>query len=64
MTDLERLQELYSRVNVCPLGSGALAGNPFHIDREQLAQDLGFRSITENSLQAVSDRDYVGEFVW
>ncbi|XP_063613160.1 argininosuccinate lyase-like [Penaeus indicus] len=63
-TDLERLRELYSRVNICPLGSGALAGNPFCIDREQLAQDLGFKSITENSLQAVSDRDYVVEFLF
>ncbi|XP_042862647.1 argininosuccinate lyase-like [Penaeus japonicus] len=64
LTDLERLKQLYSRVNVCPLGSGALAGNPFSIDREQLAQDLGFRGITQNSLQAVSDRDYVVEFLF
>lgn len=62
--DLERLRGLYSRVNVCPLGSGALAGNPFHIDRESLAQDLGFQAITKNSLHAVGDRDFVVEYMF
>lgn len=61
--DLERLPGLYARVNVCPLGSGALAGNPFHVDRENLARDLGFQSVTKNSLNAVGDRDFVGMYV-
>lgn len=47
-----------------PLGSGAIAGNPFEIDRHELAADLGFRNITMNSMQAVSDRDFVGKFVF
>lgn len=61
--DLERLRGLYTRVNVCPLGSGALAGNPFKIDRETLAQDLGFQTVTKNSLHAVGDRDFVGVYI-
>lgn len=44
-----------------PLGSGAIAGNPFDIDREKLAKILGFKSATKNSMNAVSDRDFVGE---
>lgn len=44
-----------------PLGSGALAGNPFTIDRNVLARNLEFEGITPNSLQAVGDRDYIGE---
>lgn len=44
-----------------PLGSGALAGNPFCIDRIKLAQDLGFETITQNSMQAVGDRDFIGK---
>jgi argininosuccinate lyase len=44
-----------------PLGSGAIAGNPFDINREKLAQILGFQSITRNSMNAVSDRDFVGK---
>jgi argininosuccinate lyase len=63
MRDLERLRELASRVNVCPLGSGALAGCPFPIDREALAADLGFWSVSPNSLDAVSDRDFIVEFL-
>lgn len=51
------------RVDVMPLGSGALAGNPFNIDREKLAHILGFRSVTKNSMNAVSDRDFVGRFL-
>lgn len=43
-----------------PLGSGALAGNPFNIDRLQLAANLGFSKVTSNSMQAVSDRDFIG----
>lgn len=61
--DYERLIGVASRVNVCPLGAGALAGNPFAIDRSALAETLNFDSISENSLDAVSDRDYVVEFL-
>ncbi|XP_052802111.1 argininosuccinate lyase-like [Mya arenaria] len=61
--DHERLLEQARRVDVCPLGSGALAGNPFNIDRQALASDLGFSGITNNSLDAVSDRDFVAEFL-
>jgi argininosuccinate lyase len=57
--DLESLQAVRERVNTSPLGVGALAGNPFGIDREFLAKDLGFTSIYPNSLAAVSDRDFV-----
>lgn len=61
--DLERLLQLRARVNRSPLGSGALAGNPFNVDREFIAQDLGFESCLENSLSAVADRDFVAEFL-
>ena len=47
-----------------PLGSGALAGNPFNVDRQFLASELGFEGIIENSLVAVSDRDFVTEFLF
>ncbi len=60
--DAERLDELTKRVNISPLGNGALAGNPFGIDRHALATDLGFIGITENSLDGVSDRDFIAEF--
>ena len=61
--DMERLKQLTKRVNVCPLGSGALAGHPFGLDRATLANDLGFNSISLNSLDATSDRDFVAEFM-
>ncbi len=61
MRDRERLAELRERVAVCPLGSGALAGTPYPIDRATLARSLGFRRPTENSLDAVEDRDVVVE---
>lgn len=60
-SDLERLRQLYKRVNQCPLGSGALAGNPFEVDREFLAKELGFDGVIGNSLVGVSDRDFVLE---
>lgn len=44
-----------------PLGSGAIAGNPFGIDRIALAKNLGFKAVTENSMQAVGDRDFIGK---
>ncbi|KAL3857733.1 hypothetical protein ACJMK2_012373 [Sinanodonta woodiana] len=61
--DLERLSGVIKRVNICPLGSGALAGNPFGVDRTQLAKDMFFSDATGNSLDAVSDRDFVVEFL-
>lgn len=62
--DAERLDDLARRVNVMPLGNGALAGNPFPIDRRKLAENLGFAEITPNSLDGVSDRDFVAEFLF
>jgi argininosuccinate lyase len=62
-SDLERLISLQPRISVLPLGSGALAGNPFLLDREFLAKELGFSSIAENSLYGVGDRDFVVEFL-
>ncbi|KIM24023.1 hypothetical protein M408DRAFT_332073 [Serendipita vermifera MAFF 305830] len=62
-SDLQRLQELVPRISVLPLGSGPLAGNPFLVDREFLAKELGFQSIAENSMWGVADRDFVAEFL-
>lgn len=59
--DVLRLNEARSRINICPLGSAALAGSSFPINRENLAMSLGFESISRNSLDAVSDRDFVIE---
>lgn len=61
--DRERLDEVWRRVNVLPLGSAALAGTAYEIDRESVAQELGFEGVTANSLDAVSDRDFAIEFV-
>lgn len=61
LSDLQRLREVKKRVNRCPLGSGALAGNPFDVDREFLAKELGFEGVIGNSLYAVGDRDFVIE---
>jgi argininosuccinate lyase len=60
--DRERLNGARSRVNQSPLGSGALAGTGFALDREKVARRLGFDGISENSLDGVSDRDFVIEF--
>jgi len=60
--DAERLIECRKRVNCMPLGSAALAGTSFPIDRAYTAELLGFQSIADNSLDAVSDRDFVIEF--
>ncbi|HHW23597.1 MAG TPA: argininosuccinate lyase [Clostridiaceae bacterium] len=59
--DLERLEDCVGRMNVMPLGSGALAGTTYPIDRYMVARELGFDRITENSIDAVSDRDFVIE---
>lgn len=61
--DRERLIEVRRRVNVLPLGSAALAGTSFPIDREALATALGFEGVSRNSLDAVSDRDFCVEFL-
>ncbi len=57
--DVERLREARRRVDVLPLGSGALAGSGVEVDREFLARELGFSRISENSLDAVSERDFM-----
>ena len=61
--DKERFKESFKRINKSPLGAGALAGTTFPIDRELSAELLGFTSIYENSLDAVSDRDFIVEFL-
>ena len=61
--DAERLMDSYKRINVLPLGAGALAGTTFPIDRHFVAEQLGFDRIYENSLDAVSDRDFIVEFL-
>ncbi len=61
--DLERLVDSYKRVNVCPLGAGAIAGTTFPIDRQYVAKKLGFTRVYDNSMDAVSDRDYLVEFL-
>lgn len=61
--DSERLQQIRERVNVSPLGAGALAGTTFPIDRHYTAELLGFREPYRNSLDAVSDRDFAIEFL-
>ncbi len=59
--DIMRLDDTYDRCNVMPLGSGALAGTTYPLDREYVAKKLGFKEITLNSLDGVSDRDFVIE---
>ena len=60
--DRERLQESFKRINTMPLGSAALAGTSYPINRERTAELLGFERISQNSLDAVSDRDFAIEF--
>jgi len=62
--DYERLDDSLKRVTVSPLGSGALAGTGFPINREQIAKALDFSGITANSIDGVSDRDFVAEFIF
>ena len=61
LRDQERLTDCYQRMDIMPLGSGALAGTTYPLDRHAVAQELGFERITENSLDGVSDRDFVLE---
>jgi argininosuccinate lyase len=62
--DLSRIADARSRGDECPLGSAALAGTPLSIDRERLAQSLGFARATRNSLDGVSDRDLAAEYLF
>ncbi len=62
--DVERLNDLTKRAAVLPLGSGALAGVPFEVDRVALAEALGFADVSQNSLDAVSDRDFAAEYLF
>jgi len=62
--DLTRLQHAAASADVCPMGSGALAGCSFAIDRQAIARDLGFSHITANSLDAVSDRDFALDYLF
>jgi argininosuccinate lyase len=61
--DHDRLGDARRRVDVLPLGSGALAGSPLPLDREAMARELGFSRVSPNALDAVSDRDFAAEFV-
>ena len=61
--DRSRLHDIYERMNYCPLGSGALAGTTYPLDREYTAEVLGFYGPTLNSMDGVSDRDYLIEFL-
>ena len=61
--DIERLHDTYHRMNLCPLGAGALAGTTLPIDRHKTAKLLGFAAPTENAMDSVSDRDYSIEFL-
>jgi len=61
--DRLRLADIYDRMNYCPLGAGALAGTTYPLDREYTASLLGFAGATQNSMDSVSDRDYLIEFL-
>ncbi len=62
--DQQRLSDARKRVNISPLGSGALAGSTINLDREQIAAELGFDGVTQNSMDAISDRDYIAEVMF
>jgi argininosuccinate lyase len=62
--DITRLQHASATADACPMGSGALAGNSFGIDRQAIAKELGFSRITANSLDAVSDRDFALDYLF
>lgn len=62
--DKQRLIDTRKRVNICPLGSGALAGSTINLDREAIARELGFDGVTTNSMDAISDRDYLAELLF
>jgi argininosuccinate lyase len=62
--DIPRLEHAAASADACPMGSGALAGNSFGIDRDAIARDLGFSRITANSVDAVSDRDFALDYLF
>lgn len=62
--DAARLLDCRKRLNICPLGSGAIAGSTILLDRAFIAEKLGFDGITENSMDAIADRDYILEFLF
>lgn len=62
--DIERLNDLVKRVSILPLGSAALAGTPIPVDRNELAKSLGFAQPSQNSLDAISDRDFAAEYLF
>lgn len=62
--DADRLRDAADRINVMPLGSGALAGSTIVLDRKLIAKELGFPAISQNSMDAVSDRDYIAELIF
>ena len=62
--DISRLRDARKRLNVSPLGSGALAGSTINLDRQQIAVELGFDRVTTNSMDAISDRDYLAEILF
>lgn len=59
--DASRLKDCRVRANICPLGSGAIAGSTINLDRAAIAAELGFDGVTENSMDAIADRDYIME---
>ncbi len=62
--DLSRLQDCRKRLNISPLGSGALAGSTINLDRAGIAAELGFDGVTNNSMDAIADRDYIAELLF
>jgi argininosuccinate lyase len=64
LRDWERLDQAHARVNLLPLGSGALAGSGFPFDREAIARDLGFAGVTRNSMDVSGDRDFVLDYLY
>ncbi|WAC18330.1 argininosuccinate lyase [Luteolibacter sp. SL250] len=62
--DKSRLADCRKRLNISPLGSGALAGSTINLDRVQIAEELGFDGITKNSMDAIADRDYIAELLF
>ena len=64
LRDLERMRQTHRAASVLPLGAGALAGCPFPVDREAIGAELGFRRVSENSMDTVSDRDWMSELAY
>ncbi len=62
--DKLRLRDCRKRLNICPLGSGAIAGSTINLDRHAIAQELGFEGVTTNSMDAIADRDYIAELLF